>query len=384
MLRRVSTSFAAQIWALFLALADRLILVAVLLRFWGTDLYADWAIIFAAANLISMGELGLNVYLGNAWQRAFAHKDEVQFQRLVSVSLTIYLGLTAILMVTAFPAAFAVDLGNRLSLQIVDGNTAIQILAILIVAFALRILRGSISQIYRGRGHFAAGTIVNSLSTAALIIAVVMAALLGGSPVHVALTYLAVDSIFGLGIMLYDLKRRFPHLRFSPQVPDSAELIDMTGHGKWYAVLQAAPIAWLQVPVLMIAGLGLGGLAVVSFVVLRTLVNFARQIPEMLARSVGVETAGDFHLGDKDRLWRIFKVFGPFLSALTGAFAGGLFVFAAPFTALWTGRPEAYNAWIVFWLLAPVIMVAPATPLRNLLTLGNVPRPVALAQMAQL
>ncbi|NNE23911.1 MAG: hypothetical protein HKN11_15015, partial [Rhizobiales bacterium] len=280
MLRRVSTSFAAQIWALFLALADRLILVAVLLRVWGTDLYADWAIIFAAANLISMGELGLNVYLGNAWQRAFAHADEPLFQRLVSISLAIYLALTTILMVMACTAALAVGLGNRLSLQMIDGNTAIQIFAILIVAFALRIMRGSISQIYRGRGQFAAGTIINSLSTAALIVAVVTAAWLGGSPVHVALTYLVVDSIFGLGIMIYDLKRRFAHLRFSPRMPDRAELIAMKEHGKWYALLQAAPIAWLQAPVLMIAGLGLGGLAVVSFVVLLTLVNFARQIPE--------------------------------------------------------------------------------------------------------
>lgn len=29
------------------------------------------AIVFAAAGLINMGELGLNVYFGNNWQRAY-------------------------------------------------------------------------------------------------------------------------------------------------------------------------------------------------------------------------------------------------------------------------------------------------------------------------
>ena len=57
---------------------------------------------------------------------------------------------------------------------------------------------------------------------------------------------------------------------------------------------KGAPIAWLQVPVLVISSLGLGAALLVSFTLARTLVNFAHQISDMLARSVGVEMATNF------------------------------------------------------------------------------------------
>src|SRR5688572_11215875 len=105
MLRRISINFVAQLSSLALTLGDRIIVIGILLRVWDADTYADWATILAAAGLISMGEFGLNVYFGNKWQHAYAYRDERAFQRIISVSLSVYLMLGTVLAVLAL--AFA-------------------------------------------------------------------------------------------------------------------------------------------------------------------------------------------------------------------------------------------------------------------------------------
>ena len=181
-----------------------------------------------------------------------------------------------------------------------------------------------------------------------------------------------------------DIRYRFPDLHLRPKPPTLEELAAMLHKARWYGPMQGVPIAWLQIPILMIGTFGLGGAALVSFIVSRTLVNLTRKITNLLAVSVGVETASMFHLDNKREIVRVVSGFGQFLSAIGGAIAGGLMLFGEPIIVLWTGKPEFFDPWILFWLLAPSILVAPALPLKNILMLGNLPRPVGLASLAQL
>lgn len=383
MLRRISTSFLAQLWALVLSMGDRVILVGILLRVWGADIYADWATIFATVGLISMGEMGLNIYFGNGWQRAYAQKDEVGFQRFIGISLFTYLILGVCLATLVVGFALFSGFASKFSLHAFDSRTVLFVFSILTASQLLVVMRGSISQMYRGRGEFTAGIWIVSLVPLSKMLLAIIAVLLGASPLIVAVIYLLCEFIVGWGVMLFDLKRRFSHLRFRPERPTRSELGNMFKHGKWYAFIQGAPIAWLQIPILIISSLSLGSAALISFVLARTLVNFSRQITEMLSRSVGVEVATSFHLDDKTHLSSTLTTFGTFLSGLTGTIIGGSIIFGPPFTTIWSGNPSLFDPWVFFWLLIPSVVISPALPLKNLLMLGNLPRPVGITSFTQ-
>ncbi len=384
LLRRVSASFSAQLWSLSLTLGDRIVLVGILLRSWGADVYGDWVTLLATAGLISMGEMGLNIYFGNKWQQAYAQQNETEFQRFIGISLSTYFILGMGLGALAVWFVLCNDLTQVLSLQVFNTQSAVYVFLLLSGMQSLRVMRASISQIYRGRNQFAAGILTSSIVSFSTIILAGIAALLDAGPLIIAVIYLLCDLVAGWGIMLFDLRCRFPQLRFRLERPTCLELKHMLGHGKWYGFLQGAPVAWLQVPVLVIGILGLGGATLVSFLLPRTVVNFARQVTEMLSRSVAVETAATFHLGDKTRLTSTLSAFGTFLSGLTGAIVGGLMLFGAPVIAFWSGKPELFDPWIFFWLLAPSALIAPALPLKNILILGNFPRPVGMASLMQI
>lgn len=384
MLKTVRANFAAQLWSLALAMADRIILVGILIRVWGPNVYADWVILFSAAGLIGMGESGLNIYFGNKWQHAFAHKDETAFRRYVDISLSIYLSISVIICSVILLFVLSGDVAARLSLNAVDATNAMLIFLMLAAANLLIVMRGAISQIYRGRGEFARGILFSSFVYVAFVPLAAIAAQVGAGPLSIAAIYLSAQLLFGTVIMLTDISRRYPQFLFQPRWPTKNEIIDVVNHGKWYGVLQGTPIAWLQIPVLILVSNGLGNVLIVSFVVTRTLVNFSRQLMDIAARSIGVEIAPAYHTGETDLLSARIFYFGRFFSTLSGAITGGLLLFAGPVISLWTGTAELYHPWLVLWLMIPSFALAPAGPLQNILTYGNAPRPIGLVGVAQI
>ena len=192
-----------------------------------------------------------------------------------------------------------------------------------------------------------------------LIIALPVVALSGGSLLMLAGAYLACDLLAGWGLMLLDLRRRFPDLSFRPAVPDRHEVLDLVRQVRWFAVQQGAPVAWLQVPVLIVGAVGVTSAALVSFVILRTLVNFARQLASMLSISAGVELATSFHAGNRSEVAGKLAGFGTVLCGAAGACAAAIWIFGEAFVAVWTGQVGLFDPAIIGWLLLAALIAAP-------------------------
>lgn len=386
MLTRIGASFAAQLLSLALSFADRFLLVGILLRAWGPAVYADWAVLFASAGLLSLGEFGLGIYFGNVWQRAHASGETETFRRMVQVSIFCYCLLACILATIALALAVAVsgDLRQFLSIDSLSRTDTVVVFLLLAAISISGVLRGSISQIYRGRGEFARGIMVSSLSLAASLSCAIIAGLLGVTPVGLAIVYVVCDLLAGSTIIVRDISHRHPDLRLRPAKPTATELADIVTHAKWFAVQQGVPIAWLQTPVLLLGGLGVTGGALVSFVILRTLVNTARQMGMMLALSAGVEIAPAFHQGNREHIAGQLSAVATTLAAMVGALTAGMVLLAEDFVGLWTGRRDLFDAWTLFWLGAAAVIATPAIPLGTLFMLGNRPKPAALANLMQL
>src|SRR6266436_5780010 len=87
MIRAIIRNFAAQGLGFLISFADRFLVVGFLLRSWGPQVYSEWVVLLSFANLLMLGELGLNIYYGNVGQQASAVGDARKFQRMVSVAL---------------------------------------------------------------------------------------------------------------------------------------------------------------------------------------------------------------------------------------------------------------------------------------------------------
>lgn len=376
---RSARNFSVQIAQFGVTILDRVLLTALLIRGWGVDTFSDWATINSFIGLLVIADLGFQTYLGNVLSRAGARGRLRAFSRIVAYGLVFYAGVAALLLVLIVTLFGIFDLHAVLSLRTDDLALTFVVLAI---QQTLRIVRSAVTQIYRGMGDFHWFLYIDLRATGVGLTAGAVAVAFGASPLVVALLYLASEVLLGSGAALLHVRKRYPALRMRFRFP-TLQRVRLTARAlRWYGLDQILNYTVLNIPVLIIAWLGLGGPLLVTFVLQRTLVNVARTAGQNLSIAAGVELSRLAQSGSRnirpgvEALVRVN-------AALAGLMTSGLVAYGAPIVGLWTGRPELGSLTVLSWLLLPVIALAPATPLKILLLYGDRMRPQALAGIIQ-
>lgn len=367
-----------------MSFVDRVLVVGVLLRVWGAQVYGDWALILSVATLLALGELGLNIYYGNIWQKANIRCDEQLFQRMVSVALGTSLTLGLILAVLALLIVQTMDITKLVALSAITASDAKTMLLLLGTATISRIVRGAISPIYRGRQMYAWGVVIDSMFLGSLIAAEIVAALAGGSPPILATVYVLMDLSAGWGLMIWDLRRRWPSLYLHPKLPSRTELSNIAAQLRWLAIQQGLPTAWLQLPVVILGAFSISGSAIVSFLLIRTLANLARQVASMLSIASSIEIANLHYAGEGGSAGKQLIALGHVITAITAAIATAVALFGSSFVEHWTGDRNLFDPFIAFVMFGSALLAAPASPLVSFVVLANSPRTAALANIIQL
>jgi O-antigen/teichoic acid export membrane protein len=383
LLRATIRNFTSQFFGLLVSVADRFVLAAILLRAWPTDLVADWTTIMAVSSLLGLADLGFVIFVGNRLQRAFALKDGSAFQRLVGSATFIYGTLGILLLAVAVSLALIQANTHFLTIRRIDADQSGYILLFLGIAQCFHTAKSALTQIYRGRGEYARGVIIDGISMLCIVCSAIVAVLFGAHVYGLALLYVASNLLFGWGLLVLDLRHRFPEISLWPLRPNSSELLDAARAMRWYALSYALPNIWLQAPVLLLSAFGIGGISLVSFVMQRTLVNFGRTFAVMLSMSTGVQLASHVHAGNKELIEEGISATGRSVAAVGGAIAAALLVFGSSVLQMWTGKSNLFDPAMMAWLVASSILVAPAIPLLYLAHLADMPQPQALAQLVQ-
>jgi O-antigen/teichoic acid export membrane protein len=380
----VARNTAAQFLTVLVSFADRFLVVGILLHAWGPEVYSEWAVLLSSAGLLVLGELGLNIIFGNALQHAWATGDRLRFQRLVSIGLSTCLGAGVVWAIIAAAAFAIVDFPQSLSVTEITHSQAVLVLAVLGAASILRIPRSALSQIWRGRQEYAVGSLVTLIHAGGLPALMIIAGLVGASPLVMAIICLLAEIVLGWGAMVWLLRRQYPDINLTLAAPTSTELSDVAHQVKWLAIQQGGPLAWLQVPIVMMGHLGVTGTALVSFLILRTLVNFVRTLGTLLAIGSGVEIAVLHHAGRQAELIHILRKVGFGLSITSTILAAGVLVFGKQFVVIWTGQAGLYDNGTVLCLLASAVLCAPGNPISTHMMLANLPRANSIAMLVQL
>jgi len=381
MMKSAARNFLAQALSLGISFFDRIVVVALLVRSLGVDAYADWVSLGALAGLLGSAEFGVAFYFGNALQRAHATGDEAAFQRLVGVALGV---LGAVASAQALAAAIllsAVDLSRLATLRALSPEAATLCAALLCAAVVSRILRGGLVQIYRGRGQYARGALVDLVAVAAVSLSAALVALAGSGPTALALAALVVDLVFGWGVVLIDIARRFGFLRLQPRAPHRAECDDMFACLRWSALYQACAGLLLWAPPLILGAAGAPAAAVVAFTVMRTLVNLGRLASGMVVNAIAVELTADVHLDRRAAIAGRVSQLGRFTAVATAVMAVAGLWYGAEALLLWTGRADLFERSVLAALFAGAFAAAVAGPLQTLLAFANAPRTAGLAAL---
>ncbi|MBD3760734.1 hypothetical protein [Rhizorhabdus sp.] len=383
MLRRLTSNFAAQIASLAATFAERIVLVGIVVRAWGTPVYADWVLLLAATGMLAMAELGLGIYFGNSWQNADATGDKQRFHRLVGLSLYCY-GIVALLMTAGIAGFILLGHGmEKITYHSLAPQTSVATFALLSAAQITTIMRGSISQIYRGRGQFARGTLFAVVAQVSYVAVASVLVLVGATVPVVASIYLGSSIAIGI-LMLLDLRRLYPDIVFRPIRPTGGEFREILAFAKWNLILMAMPVAILNGPVLLLGAIGVGSAGLAGFALMRTMSNYMRTLSSMLSLSTTVEIVPLLHRGENERAIKLLLISGRTISAFSGAICAALLLLGRDLVGRWSGQADLFDTGLMFCLAAGAVLSAIAAPIFSLFMLSNQPRPAAISGLFQL
>jgi hypothetical protein len=226
----------------------------------------------------------------------------------------------------------------------------------------------------------AMNAVVLTLNTVAGIAAVS----LGGGPLVLATLYFAISGVGSLAFCLWDTRRRYPDWVARPAIPTTRELRDAGVHLKWFSLQMIAPTLWLQTPILVFNAWRVTGLDIASFVLIRTMVNLIRQTFQFASVGAGLEIATLYHRADFVGAWRHTAGIGLLTTVLCATSVAAVLSFGQTITFYWTGNAALFLAPIAFWLLVPLMAVAPMQQPFALLQYANLSTGPGLQRLLQI
>ena len=356
---RLLSSFSAQSASLLLRTLLQLILVPIFLRGWGAALYADWLLVFSTAGFLSVLDLGMQTYFGNALLSAWSRQQPLEYRRILGIALVLYAAVLSTAVAVLVGIGLGLSWSRVIATSTADEATVAWTFGLLAASTLVLILTGLLTAVYRARGDYGLSTATAAIAEVLRGLATCVVVGAGGSMVQAAVAYLATAVAYWIGALV-DQKRRYGEIPLTLAFPDGREFLAACSHAARYFIAGFAPTVLLNAPVLMIGRLSPATGGVVAFVTLRTLTGLVRQIVHQLSHAVGGEIGHRYAREDRTGTRQLLLTAGRLVSGVGGLLVGVVFVAAGPFLALWTRGQVIYDAWLCAAFLAAILATAPA------------------------
>jgi O-antigen/teichoic acid export membrane protein len=308
--------------------------VPLLLHTWGVSRYGDWLLLSAVPSYLTLSDLGLGDASGSDMSMRVAAGDRKGALQTFQSSWILVSTVSLAALVLASLTVWFFPWQRWLKLSSVSNSQASAILLVLAAYVVAAQQNGVAESGYRCDGHFATGAFWGTILRLTEATVATAAAVLGGSLLAVAFTYLTVRCLGVIGYALL-LRRTTPWIRYGFR------------HVRWDTtkLLLAPAFGFMAFPVgnafslqgmTIVIGALLGPIAVVSFSTLRTLSRFSLQLIVIVKYSLWPELSRAFGSGDIPLARRLHR--HACQASLGLSILGG--------TLLWIFGPAIYRIWI--------------------------------------
>lgn len=378
--RRLAIGFGSQAVAVLLRVTQQLLVVPILIWGWGVNLYADWIIIFAATSFLTMLDLGLQTYFGNALLIAVSRREFARYHRLMATGLFLYLSIVVIAVVALAGVSAAVSWPTLFATRVMSTQVAISTAAILVASRLLDLPMGLVATVYRAHGDYTRGAVVHIIAEALRGFGICAVVFLGGTPIAAALVYLSITILFGITIFV-DKSAYYGEGLTGLATPTRAEIRQAIMRSAFYFLSTVTVPVVVNAPILLLGYLSNSPGAVIAYTVSRTLTGFMRQITSQFCHPIGIELAYKSAAGDQAGQQRVFSAAGRMVAGFSGLLGGFTLVAAHPFLEIWTHGKVEFDPWVIGAFIAAIILTAPAQVAGTLYMYNNKPTALAFAQM---
>jgi O-antigen/teichoic acid export membrane protein len=308
--------------------------VPLLLHVWGAARYGDWLLLSAIPSYLALSDLGFGNASGSEMSMRVAANDRKGALETFQSSWVLVTSVSILVLLLVSCVVWWIPWQSALKLSSTNSAGAAVIVLVLSAYVVVAQQNSIIESGYRCDGHFATGQLWVAIQRLVETAAATGVAMLNGSLLLVALTYLGVRCI---GTLLYGLllRRLSPWIRPGIQHARIETIKQLAGPAFGFMAFPVGYATSLQGFTILI-GFLLGPLAVVAFSTLRTLSRLTTQLIGVIKSGLWPELSRAFGQGDISLARRLHR------RACQASI--GFSILAT--SLLWILGPFAYRMWI--------------------------------------
>jgi len=357
--RRIFGGWSANLVQFALSLTQQIVLIPLFLKYWSGDTLSAWLTIFAAGNLVLVGDAGLHGWSLNRFLSFKARGDcDRRTDRYYGAAFQLFAMLTALLVVGLLILFALIPPSHALGFT---GQPDIDLAFLIMTLGMISTLPMNLaSALYRARGRYGRVVAVQAWGTAVGQVGQVVGLMATGSLLVVVVAFVAGQIAASLFILLIDLKRQFPFIGHGRRQISWRWSVAQFAGAFPFGVMNFAEAGLTYLSVLFIGIFVSDRVAIAQWGLTRTVASLLRGLCTQLTLPLAAELGHDHAIGARDSLQRLYARSSVILVVFVSVVTSGTLAFWRDFFEIWTHGAIAYNAMLAVVLLLGTCIAAPA------------------------
>jgi len=339
--KSIAKNYAANLFGMGVQFLNQIAMVPLFISLWGVDKYADWILISALSSLFSMTNQGLNTVTNNEFVIRYQQNDFTTCAKLLTNAFFMVLLVGGVLMLLSAGVTASWGFKSLLHTTVFSEiETSLAFMLLLSNVF-IKMYGAIYNGIYYAvRKAYFVSTLWNVLRLAELFILFV-GILLKMNIITLLLVY-NIPALTGI-VFSHCYTRRWFDASLSMKNLDKKTFRDMLKPSVAFMMMPLGFAVSNQGLVFVVNAL-LGPIVLVAFTTTRTLVNFLKQLMNLLAGAIWPEITAAYGRGDKVSLKNLYYRSLVITFAMTAASIVVLLFVGKPIYLAWTKHAVMFDS----------------------------------------
>jgi O-antigen/teichoic acid export membrane protein len=351
--KSIAKNYAANFVGLGVRFLEQIAMVPLFISFWGVTKYADWILITAFSSFFSMADMGLNTFAANEFVIKYQQKEYVICLKLwVNTLLYLTAVSVAIILLSIF-IAFTTGFQGLLQTSVFSGFETSFIFILLLVKVFLSMYSGTYHGAFRSVSRTHVSTMIEN-SVRFFEVLILLVGIWCNINILIVVTAYLIPVCASL-VYKHIYVQRWFKLNFSFKWVDIPLLKSFVKPSAAFMLVPLGHAISNQGMIFVINTL-LGSVVLVIFTTTRTLVNFLRQLMNLLNHSIEPEVSvayGKKNLSTVTKLYHRSFIITFVLSLCCIVL---LLFFGEPVYMIWTKHALSFEAMFFYGMLVVLLV----------------------------
>lgn len=340
MIKRMLAGGIAGIAAQGINLISRIALPPIFIKYWGIDTYGHWLVLTSIVSYLSLSDIGAQLYIVNRLTIHNSLNNSEEFKKELKSGIIFFTLFPIIAFILLMVIILII---NSIGIfKLLNNREDLIVILVLGLSYIISLPFGMLLGVYRSKGYIAKSIMFSNVLVVLQMLMTIIFLKMNFEMIGIALC-LVIPNFIIFYFAIKDIHKTYPSLDiYKFERPDYIFLKKSLKPSLHFFNIQVSQAINIQ-GIILVIGFILGSAQVVTFSVVRTVVNSSRQILSLIINTAWQELTSLYTVGKFNELRWLFQFILQLTMLMTLSICALLILYGKPIFEYWLGTKFVYD-----------------------------------------